>query len=107
MLELATLETLGQQVGELELRRNLVLSHVTILHSLTSKVLPDVDVLQVGTLPTTDDVVRLFDARRVVLKHHRAVSLLHWQSHITQGVAEVNDFNGHFRCRIILRLRRG
>ncbi len=33
-LALATLETLGQQVGELELSRSLVQSHVTILDSL-------------------------------------------------------------------------
>jgi hypothetical protein len=50
---MATLETLGQQVGELEVHP--IQSHAAILDSFMSKVLPDVDVL--GTLPTTEDAV--------------------------------------------------
>ncbi len=72
---LATLETLGQHVGD-----PLETSHVTILDRLTSKVLPGVDVL--GMLPRTDDVVQPFDARSLVLKQHIVVPLL--QSHVAQ-----------------------
>ncbi len=62
---MAPLETLGQQVGDLILRRNLVQSHVAILDSFIRKVLSDVDMLD--TLPTTDYVVRPFDARHVAM----------------------------------------
>ncbi len=82
------METLDQQVDQLELRRNLVLSRVTILDSLMSKVLPDVDGL--GTRTTTNDVVRTFYARLVVLKHHCIVPLL--QSHVAQEVADPSQW---------------
>jgi hypothetical protein len=64
--ELATVETLSEQVSQLKLRRNLDQANVAILHGLVGKVLPDIDAL--GTLTPTHDVVRPLGARRVVLE---------------------------------------
>ncbi len=74
-------------------RRDLVQPYVTVLDRLMSKVLADVNVL--CPLPAAEDVLRPFDAGRVVLEHLRVVLLR--ESHVGEEVAEVYHFDGHLR----------
>ncbi len=56
--------------------RNLDEPHRTILYDFVGEVLPDVDVLQVGSFASADDVVAPFDARGVVLVYRGGYLLL-------------------------------
>jgi hypothetical protein len=67
------------------------------------EVLADVDVPRPQASP--NDIVRPLDALCVVLVHHFAFDLR--EAHVVHEIAEVDDLNGHLRCRVVLCLRRG
>ena len=64
-------------------------AHLTILDDLVGEVLPDVDVLQVGTFSSADDVVTPLDARGVVLVYRGRLLLL--ESETVQKRPEIQD----------------
>jgi hypothetical protein len=74
---------------------------MSILDGLVSEVLADVNVL--GTFPSADDIVALFDTHGVVLVDRRIV-FLRSESHAGQKVAEVDYFDCSSGRHIVLSL---
>ena len=65
------MEALGEDIRELGHSGDTDEEHLAILNNLVGEVLPDVDVLGSGSLPSADDVVTPLDARRVVVVDQR------------------------------------
>ena len=61
------MKSLGQDIGQLVLRRHLDKPHLTILNDLVGEVLPNIDMLGSLTAADDSDVVAPFNTRRVVL----------------------------------------
>ena len=74
-------QRLGEDVGQLVIRRDPDETHVSVLDHFISDVLADVNVL--GTLTSADYVISPFDACCIVFVDGRFISLL--KSHILEG----------------------
>ena len=72
-------------------------SHVSILNSLMSKMLADVDVL--STFASADNVVSPFNACCVVFIDWGII--IWFETHVVEQIAKVDDLDRHFGSSIL------